>query len=63
MQGVKQRQSYKRVAKQYICDAYFGHHPKRKKKATMGKKFELLEKSCSRIRKKIARASSKTIRN
>ncbi len=37
-QGVKQRQSYKRVAKQHLRDAYFGHHPKRKKKATMARK-------------------------
>jgi IS5 family transposase len=37
-QGIKQRQSYKRVAKQHLRDAYFGHHPKRKKKATMARK-------------------------
>jgi len=30
--GIKQRQSYKRVAKQHLRDAYFGHHPRRKKK-------------------------------
>jgi transposase, IS5 family len=35
---VKQRQTYKRVAKQHLRDAYFGHHPKRKKKATMARK-------------------------
>ncbi len=37
-EGIKQRQSYKRVAKQHLRDAYFGHHPKRKKKATMARK-------------------------
>ena len=37
-QGVKQRQTYKRVAKQHLRDAYFGHHPKRKKKAIMARK-------------------------
>jgi IS5 family transposase len=36
--GVVQRQTYKRVAKQHLRDAYFGHHPKRKKKATMARK-------------------------
>jgi IS5 family transposase len=35
---VTQRQSYKRVAKQHLRDAYFGHHPKRKKKAIMARK-------------------------
>lgn len=35
---VIQRQTYKRVAKQHLRDAYFGHHPKRKKKATMARK-------------------------
>ena len=29
--GIKQRQSYKRIAKQHLRDAYFGHHPSRKK--------------------------------
>jgi IS5 family transposase len=37
-EGVVQRQSYKRVAKQHLRDAYFGHHPKRKKKAKMAQK-------------------------
>ncbi len=37
-EGVKQRQTYKRVAKQHLRDAYFGHHPKRKRKATMARK-------------------------
>lgn len=37
-EGIKQRQTYKRVAKQYLRDAYFGHHPKRKKKAVMARK-------------------------
>lgn len=37
-EGVKQRQTYKRIAKQHLRDAYFGHHPKRKKKATMARK-------------------------
>jgi transposase, IS5 family len=35
---VKQRQSYVRVSKQHLRDAYFGHHPKRKKKALMARK-------------------------
>ncbi len=37
-EGITQRQSYKRVAKQHLRDAYFGHHPKRKKKATSARK-------------------------
>ncbi len=37
-EGIIQRQTYKRVAKQHLRDAYFGHHPKRKKKATMARK-------------------------
>ena len=37
-EGVLQRQTYKRVAKQHLRDAYFGHHPKRKKKAVMARK-------------------------
>ena len=37
-EGVKQRQTYKRIAKEHLRDAYFGHHPKRKKKATMARK-------------------------
>lgn len=37
-EGVRQRQTYKRVAKQHLRDAYFGHHPKRRKKATMARK-------------------------
>jgi transposase, IS5 family len=37
-EGVKQRQTYKRIAKQHLRDAYFGHHPKRKQKATMARK-------------------------
>lgn len=37
-EGVTQRQTYKRVAKQHLRDAYFGHHHKRKKKATMARK-------------------------
>jgi IS5 family transposase len=37
-EGVTQRQSYKRVSKQLLRDAYFGHHPRRQKKAKMAKK-------------------------
>ena len=37
-EGVVQRQSYKRVSKQLLRDAYFGHHPRRKKKARMARK-------------------------
>lgn len=37
-EGIKQRQTYKRVAKQHLRDSYFGHHPKRKKKAMMTRK-------------------------
>ena len=37
-EGIKQRRTYKRVAKQHLRDAYFGHHPKRKRKATMARK-------------------------
>lgn len=37
-EGVIQRQTYKRVAKQHLRDAYFGHHPKRMKKARMARK-------------------------
>lgn len=37
-EGVKQRQTYKRVAKQDLRDPYFGHQPKRRKKAAMARK-------------------------
>ena len=37
-EGIRQRQTYKRVSKQHLSDAYFGHHPKRRKKATMARK-------------------------
>ena len=37
-EGITQRQSYKRVAKQSVRDAYFGHHPKRKKKVLAAEK-------------------------
>lgn len=37
-EGIKQRQTYKRVSKQLLREAYFGHHPRRKKKATMARK-------------------------
>lgn len=37
-EGVNQRQTYVRVSKQHLRDAYFGHHPKRKKKAVMARK-------------------------
>lgn len=37
-EGVPQRQSYRRVSKQLLRDAYFGHHPRRQKKAKMAKK-------------------------
>ena len=38
LEGVNQRQTYKRVAKQHLRDAYFGHYPKRKKKTIMARK-------------------------
>lgn len=38
IEGINQRQTYKRVAKQHLRDAYFGHHPKRKKKAVAARK-------------------------
>jgi len=37
-EGIGQRQSYKRVSKQLLRSAYFGHHPKRQKKAAMARK-------------------------
>lgn len=37
-EGVKLRQTYRRIAKQHLRDAYFGHHPKRKKKALAARK-------------------------
>lgn len=37
-EGVIQRQSYKRVSKQLLRSAYFGHHPKRQKNARMARK-------------------------
>jgi IS5 family transposase len=44
-ENVIQRQAYKRVSKELLRDAYFGHHPKRKKKATMArKKLRTIEK-------------------
>ena len=35
---VDQRQSYKRVSKQLLRDSYFGHHPRRRKKARRARK-------------------------
>ena len=37
-EGICQRQTYKRISKQHLRDAYFGHHPKRRKKAVMARK-------------------------
>ena len=37
-EGIPQRQSYQRVAKQHLRDAYFGHHPRRQKKAIVATK-------------------------
>lgn len=37
-EGVLQRQSYKRVSKELLRSAYFGHHPKRRKNARMARK-------------------------
>lgn len=37
-EGIIQRQSYKRVSKQLLRDAYFGHHPRRQKKSKMARK-------------------------
>ncbi len=37
-EGVIQRQTYKRVSKQLLRDAYFGNHPKRRKKATAARR-------------------------
>ncbi len=37
-EGITQRQSYKRVSKQLLREAYFGHHPRRQKKAKMARK-------------------------
>lgn len=36
-EGIEQRQTYKRVSKQHLRDAYFGHHPRRIKKAVMAR--------------------------
>ena len=37
-EGVDQRQSYRRVSKQLLRDSYFGHHPRRRKKANRARK-------------------------
>jgi len=37
-EDVDQRQSYKRVSKQLLRDSYFGHHPRRRKKARRARK-------------------------
>ena len=37
-EGIIQRQSYRRVSKQLLREAYFGHHPRRQKKARMARK-------------------------
>ncbi|WP_326983158.1 transposase [Chryseobacterium sp. MYb264] len=37
-ESVVQRQSYRRVSKQLLRDAFFGHHPRRQKKAKMARK-------------------------
>ncbi|REC60150.1 hypothetical protein DRF65_22635 [Chryseobacterium pennae] len=38
-EGITQRQSYKRVSKQLLRDAYFGPHPRRQKRARMVRKL------------------------
>ncbi len=37
-EAVNQRQSYVRVSKQLLRDSYFGHHPRRRKKANRARK-------------------------
>ena len=37
-EGIDQRQSYLRVSKQLVQDSYFGHHPRRAKKARKARK-------------------------
>lgn len=37
-EGVDQRQSYVRLSKQLLRDSYFGHHPRRRKKARKAQK-------------------------
>ncbi|WP_434980424.1 hypothetical protein [Daejeonia sp. YH14] len=37
-ESIKQRQTYNRVSKQLLREAYFGHHPKRRKNAKMARK-------------------------
>ncbi len=37
-EGVRQRQSYVRVSKKLLRESYFGHHPKRKKKAVAARR-------------------------
>ena len=37
-EGVRQRQSYKRVSKKLLRASYFGHHPERRKKAVAARK-------------------------
>ncbi len=49
-EGVKQRQTYKRVAKQHLHDAYFGHHPKRRKKALMARTAKHITKTKIKIK-------------
>jgi IS5 family transposase len=43
-EGIKQKQTYKRVDKQHLRGAYFGRNPKRKKKPRwLEKGYELLD--------------------
>lgn len=37
-EGINQRQSYQRTSKKLLLQAYFGHHPKRKKNAVSARK-------------------------
>jgi transposase, IS5 family len=47
--GIKQRNTYKRVAKKHLRDAYFSHHTKRKQKATTArKKLRIIGKRVAR---------------
>lgn len=62
-EGVKQRQTYKRVSKQHLRDAYFGHHPKRMKKAVAARKkiTHHCSSTCARVGEKATRISQRTV--
>ena len=58
-EGIKQRQNYKRVSKQYLRDTYNAKHPKRKKKARKAQKH--LKTIAGRLIRELERSMDKEL--